>query len=55
MSKLLSFFEDGQAEGDSKRRDLLGGKGAGLAEGAARPFDVPTRLVPKRARVESES
>ncbi len=30
MAKLVYSFGDGAAEGDPKRRDLLGGKGAGL-------------------------
>ena len=41
MAKSVFFFGDGQAEGDPKRRDLLGGKGAGLGRDdharAARP------------------
>jgi pyruvate,orthophosphate dikinase len=32
MSKYVYFFGGGQAEGDGSMRDLLGGKGAGLAE-----------------------
>jgi pyruvate,orthophosphate dikinase len=35
------FFGDGKAEGDPKRRDLLGGKGAGLAEMTALGLPVP--------------
>jgi pyruvate,orthophosphate dikinase len=41
MSKLVYFFGDGRAEGDPKRRDLLGGKGAGLAEMTALGLPVP--------------
>ena len=29
--KAVYFFGDGQAEGSARMRDLLGGKGAGLA------------------------
>ena len=32
MASHVFFFGEGRAEGDPKRRDLLGGKGAGLAE-----------------------
>src|SRR5277367_4622573 len=35
------FFGEGHAEGDPKRRDLLGGKGAGLAEMTALGLPVP--------------
>ncbi|MFO0664699.1 MAG: pyruvate, phosphate dikinase [Polyangiaceae bacterium] len=35
------FFGDGKAEGDPKRKDLLGGKGAGLAEMTALGLPVP--------------
>ena len=35
------FFGDGKAEGDPKRRDLLGGKGAGLAEMTSLGLPVP--------------
>src|SRR5271167_3359026 len=35
------FFGDGRAEGDPRRRDLLGGKGAGLAEMTALGLPVP--------------
>ena len=41
MSKSVFFFGDGQAEGDPKRRDLLGGKGAGLAEMTSLGLPVP--------------
>ena len=41
MSKLVFFFGDGKAEGDPKRRDLLGGKGAGLAEMTSLGLPVP--------------
>ena len=32
MEKLVYFFAKGQAEGSAKMKDLLGGKGANLAE-----------------------
>src|ERR1700677_5090365 len=35
------FFGEGKAEGDPKRRDLLGGKGAGLAEMTGLGLPVP--------------
>jgi len=35
------FFGDGRAEGDPARRDLLGGKGAGLAEMTSLGLPVP--------------
>jgi pyruvate,orthophosphate dikinase len=41
MSKSVFFFGDGKPEGDPKRRDLLGGKGAGLAEMSAMELPVP--------------
>jgi pyruvate,orthophosphate dikinase len=41
MSSNVFFFGDGKAEGDPKRRDLLGGKGAGLAEMTALGLPVP--------------
>ncbi|MEO6573327.1 MAG: pyruvate, phosphate dikinase, partial [Polyangiaceae bacterium] len=41
MSKSVFFFGDGQAEGDPKRKDLLGGKGAGLAEMTKLGLPVP--------------
>jgi pyruvate,orthophosphate dikinase len=41
MAKSVFFFGDGQTEGDPKRRDLLGGKGAGLAEMTALGLPVP--------------
>src|SRR5258708_7661048 len=41
MAKNVFFFGDGRPEGDPKRRDLLGGKGAGLAEMAAMELPVP--------------
>jgi pyruvate, orthophosphate dikinase len=45
MAKSVFFFGDGQAEGDPKRRDLLGGKGAGLAEMTALGLPVPSGLT----------
>ena len=41
MSKLVFYFGDGKADGDPKRRDLLGGKGAGLAEMTSLGLPVP--------------
>ncbi len=41
MPKHVFFFADGKSEGDPKRRDLLGGKGAGLAEMTALGLPVP--------------
>ncbi len=41
MAKLVYSFGDGAAEGDPKRRDLLGGKGAGLAEMTSLGLPVP--------------
>src|SRR5580658_5269307 len=41
MAKSAFFFGDGQSEGDPTRRDLLGGKGAGLAEMASLGLPVP--------------
>ena len=40
-TKYVFSFGNGQAEGDPKRRDLLGGKGAGLAEMTALGLPVP--------------
>src|SRR5580704_12786279 len=42
MGKSVFFFGNGRAEGDPKRRDLMGGKGAGLAEMTALGLPVPT-------------
>jgi pyruvate,orthophosphate dikinase len=39
--KLVFSFGDGKAEGDHTRRDLLGGKGAGLAEMTSLGLPVP--------------
>jgi pyruvate,orthophosphate dikinase len=41
MAKSVFFFGEGRPEGDPKRRDLLGGKGAGLAEMTALRMPVP--------------
>jgi pyruvate,orthophosphate dikinase len=41
MQSQVFFFGDGQAEGDKTRRDLLGGKGAGLAEMTGLGLPVP--------------
>ena len=40
-SKYVFSFGDGHAAGDPKRRDLLGGKGAGLAEMTSLGLPVP--------------
>src|SRR4051812_17277267 len=39
--KFVFSFGDGKAEGDPTRRDLLGGKGAGLAEMTSLGLPVP--------------
>jgi pyruvate,orthophosphate dikinase len=39
--KLVFSFGEGKAEGDPTRRDLLGGKGAGLAEMTSLALPVP--------------
>ena len=41
MDKLVYFFAAGQAEGSSKMKDLLGGKGANLAEMTSLGIPVP--------------
>ena len=41
MAKFVFFFGDGKAEGDSRRKDILGGKGAGLAEMTSLGLPVP--------------
>jgi len=45
MSKTVFFFGEGRAEGDPKRKDLLGGKGAGLAEMTALGLPVPAGVT----------
>ena len=45
MSKTVFYFGEGHAEGDPKRRDLLGGKGAGLAEMTALGLPVPAGVT----------
>ena len=45
MSRSVFFFGEGKAEGDPKRRDLLGGKGAGLAEMTSLGLPVPPGLT----------
>jgi pyruvate,orthophosphate dikinase len=40
-SKLVYFFGDGSAEGNASDRELLGGKGANLAEMAGLGLPVP--------------
>jgi pyruvate,orthophosphate dikinase len=69
MAKSVFFFGEGRAEGDPKRRDVLGGKGAGLAEMTSLGLPVPpgftiatsvctafarTQRVPDDARAEVE-
>ncbi|HBZ00690.1 MAG TPA: hypothetical protein DEO84_05125, partial [candidate division Zixibacteria bacterium] len=39
--KYLYYFGDGKAEGNSKMKDLLGGKGSGLAEMTNSGVPVP--------------
>ena len=41
MTKWVYFFGAGKAEGDSSWRDILGGKGAGLAEMSKAGVPVP--------------
>ena len=41
MTKRVFFFGDGKAEGDAKRKDLLGGKGVGLVEMTSLGLPVP--------------
>ncbi len=43
--KLVFSFGEGKAEGDPTRRDLLGGKGAGLAEMTSLGLPVPPGLT----------
>ncbi len=67
MAKSVFFFGEGHPEGDPKRRDLLGGKGAGLAEMTSLGLPVPpgftiattvcnafatTQSIPDEARAE---
>src|SRR3989338_4755099 len=40
-SNLVFFFGNGKAEGDPKKRELLGGKGSGLAEMTQLSIPVP--------------
>ncbi|MDA0657179.1 MAG: hypothetical protein O2912_12300, partial [Proteobacteria bacterium] len=42
MSKWVYSFGDGKAEGDAKMRNLLGGKGANLAEMSTLGLPVPS-------------
>ena len=41
MEAHVYYFGDGKADGDPKRKDLLGGKGAGLAEMTSLGLPVP--------------
>ena len=45
MSKLVYTFGNGQAEGRARDRDVLGGKGANLAEMCALGLPVPPGLT----------
>ncbi len=45
MSQTVFFFGQGHAEGDPKRKDLLGGKGSGLAEMTALGLPVPAGVT----------
>jgi len=45
MSKTVFYFGEGLAEGDPKRKDLLGGKGAGLAEMTSLGLPVPAGIT----------
>ncbi|MBJ3778277.1 pyruvate, phosphate dikinase [Acuticoccus mangrovi] len=45
MGKWVYTFGDGKAEGDAKQRDLLGGKGANLAEMASLGLPVPPGMT----------
>jgi pyruvate,orthophosphate dikinase len=45
MAQTVFFFGEGKAEGDPKRKDLLGGKGAGLAEMTALGLPVPAGVT----------
>lgn len=42
--KFVYFFGEGKAEGDGKVKDLLGGRGAGLAEMTSSGIPVPPDL-----------
>ena len=45
MGKWVYTFGDGTAEGDASQRDLLGGKGANLAEMASLGLPVPPGMT----------
>ena len=45
MSKTVFYFGEGHAEGDPKRKDILGGKGAGLAEMTSLGLPVPAGVT----------
>ena len=45
MAKWVYTFGDGEAEGDASQRDLLGGKGANLAEMASLGLPVPPGMT----------
>ena len=44
--KNVYFFGDGVAEGNRQQKDLLGGKGANLAEMTNLGIPVPAEIVP---------
>jgi len=44
-SRTVFYFGEGHAEGDPKRKDLLGGKGAGLAEMTSLGLPVPAGVT----------
>ncbi|CAN5858448.1 hypothetical protein BH18ACI5_BH18ACI5_22670 [soil metagenome] len=41
VKKFVYFFGNGKADGDRSMKDLLGGKGSGLAEMSAAGLPVP--------------
>ena len=46
-TKYVYFFGDGKADGDGSMKELLGGKGANLAEMAGHPFMVGSQFHPE--------
>jgi pyruvate,orthophosphate dikinase len=53
MEAHVYYFGDGKADGDPKRKDLLGGKGAGLAEMTSLGLPVPPGFtLPTEACIE---
>ena len=45
IKKFIYFFAEGKADGNGKMKDLLGGKGAGLAEMTNSGVPVPPGLT----------